>query len=196
MRIVGGQLKGLRFAGPLTDATRPTPERAREGIASALEARGAFEGALVLDLFAGTGAFSFEAISRGAQRALLIDKNIKVLKSAVDSARSLKIRDRVTVLSLDLFQDPTDTATRIALIDGKPFSLLFADAPYRDGDKLTPLLNELATLGRLGPDCLLVIEHAAGHPPDRIELLGTVDSYRYGDTAMTLLRLSSSSKGQ
>ncbi len=190
MRIIGGRLRGLRFAGPLTDATRPTPERAREGIASALEVRGAFEGARVLDLFAGTGALSFEALSRGAQRALLVEKDVKVLKSAVRSARTLKIQDRVTTLSLDLFQNPAYIAARIALIDGNPFSLVFADPPYCDGDRLTPLLKELATLGRLGSGCFLAIEHATGHPPQEIEMLGSVDSYRYGDTAVALLRLS------
>jgi 16S rRNA (guanine966-N2)-methyltransferase len=190
MRIIGGRLRGLQFAGPLTDATRPTPERAREGIASALEARGAFKGALVLDLFAGTGALSFEALSRGAHRVLLVDKDIKVLKRAVNSARTLKIQDRVTPLSLDLLQNPLYTATRIASIEEKPFSLVFADPPYRDSDRLTPLLKELATLGHLSPGCLLVIEHATGHPPKTIEQLGRVDSYRYGDTAVALLSLS------
>lgn len=190
MRIVGGRLRGLRFAGPLTDATRPTPERAREGIASALEARGAFEGALVLDLFAGTGSLSFEALSRGAQHALLVDKDIKLLKRTISSARTLKLQDRVTPLPLDLFQNPTYIATRIEPKDGKTFSMVFADPPYRDSDRLTPLLKELDSLGRLNPDCILVIEHATGHPPQGVEQLGTVDSYRYGDTTITLLRLS------
>jgi len=192
MRIVGGRLRGLHFAGPLTDATRPTPERAREGIASALEARGAYEGAFVLDLFAGTGALSFEALSRGAQRALLVERNTRVLKRAVDSARTLRLQERVSALSLDLFQNPSDTAKQIAPIDGKPFSLVFADPPYSNGDKLTPLLKELVILGRLSSECILVIEHATGHSPPEIEQLGTVDSYRYGDTTIALVGTSSS----
>lgn len=195
MRIVGGRLKGLRFAGPLTEATRPTPERAREGIASALEARGAFEGALVLDLFAGTGALSFEALSRGAQRALLVERNAKTLKRAVDSARILRLQKRVTTLTLDLFQNPSDTARRIAPIDGKPFSLVFADPPYRNSEKLVPLLKELAILGRLSPGCLVAIEHATGHSLPEIEQLGSVDYYRYGDTAIALLLLSQTPNG-
>lgn len=190
MRIIGGRLRGLQFAGPLTDATRPTPERAREGIASALEARSAFNGALVLDLFAGTGALSFEALSRGAHRALLVDKDIKVLKRAVSSARTLKIQDRVAPLSLDLFQSPAYAATRITPIDGRPFSLVFADPPYRDGDRLTPLLKELAARGHLSSSCLLVIEHATGRPPKTIEQLGKINSYCYGDTAIALVRLA------
>ena len=65
MRIVGGRLSGRRFAAPGGRGTRPTPDRVREALASALESRGAFEDACVLDLFAGTGALSFEALSRG-----------------------------------------------------------------------------------------------------------------------------------
>jgi len=195
MRIIGGWLRGLRFAGPLTDATRPTPERAREGIASALEARSAIKGAFVLDLFAGTGALSFEALSRGAQCALLVEKNTKALKQAVSSARTLRIQNQVTTLSLDLFQNPTLTAKRIAPVDGRPFSLVFADPPYRDGDKLMPLLKEVAVLELLSPECLLVVEHAAGHPPSETNQFETIDSYRYGDTAIVLLCLTKSPNG-
>ena len=195
MRIIGGRLKGLRFAGPLTDATRPTPERAREGIASALEARSAISGAFVLDLFAGTGALSFEALSRGAQRALLVEKNTKALKPAVSSARTLRIQNQVTTLSLDLLHNPTLTAKRIAPLEGRPVSVVFADPPYREGDKLMPLLKEVASLELLSPDCLLVVEHAAGRPLPEIEQLEKVDSYRYGDTELALLCLTKVPKG-
>ena len=75
MRIVGGSLGGRRFSGPPGDATRPTSERVREAIASALDARGWIEGAVVLDLFAGTGALAFEALSRGADRAFLVERS-------------------------------------------------------------------------------------------------------------------------
>jgi 16S rRNA (guanine966-N2)-methyltransferase len=191
MRIIGGQLGGLRFKGPLNDSTRPTPERAREGMASALEARGAFEGALVLDLFAGTGALSFEALSRGAARAVLVERDNRIHQSITEAARSLKIQDRVAVLCLDLFQNPAYTASRIALINGKPFDLVFADPPYSDGDRLTPLLKELASQRRLRNGCFIAIEHASGRPPEGIEQLGTVDSYRYGDTTIAILQISS-----
>jgi 16S rRNA (guanine966-N2)-methyltransferase len=190
MRIIGGQLGGRKFKGPLSDLTRPTPERAREGIASALEARGAFEDALVLDLFAGTGALSFEALSRGAARALLVERDNRILRSITETARSLRIEDKIAVLCLDLFQNPTYTANRIALINGKPFDLVFADPPYSDADKLTPLLKELASQGRLKHGCFIMIEHATGRPPKGIDQLGTVDSYRYGDTTIAILCFS------
>ena len=63
MRIVGGALSGRRFAGPPGEATRPTSERVREAIASAIESRGGFEDTQVLDLYAGSGAMAFEALS-------------------------------------------------------------------------------------------------------------------------------------
>ncbi|MBN1655918.1 MAG: RsmD family RNA methyltransferase [Deltaproteobacteria bacterium] len=190
MRIISGRLRGLRFSGPLSSSTRPTPERVREGLASALETRGAFRGALVLDLFAGTGALSFEALSRGAERAMLIERNNRALKAIIDSANRLRIRDQIQVLSLDLLQNPVYTASRIAPINGKPFSLVFADPPYCDGDRLTPLLKELASQGHLSRGCFIAIEHATESPPQGIDELGRIDFYRYGDTAIALVHFA------
>ena len=190
MRIISGRLRGHRFKGPLGNSTRPTPERAREGLASALEVRDAISGASVLDLFAGTGALSFEALSRGAERALLVEKDEQAISAIIDSANALKLLNKVQTLSLDLLRNPSYTATRIASINGKPFSLVFADPPYSDSDSLTPLLKELAAQGRLSKGCYVVIEHATGYIPQGINQLGSVASYRYGDTAIAIVRFS------
>ena len=72
MRIVGGELSGRRFGANVTDVTRPTSERVREALSSALQARGLFDNARVLDLYAGTGALGFEALSRGAREACFV----------------------------------------------------------------------------------------------------------------------------
>ena len=79
MRIVGGRLSGRRFGATKGRGTRPTSDRVREALASALDARAAFDQASVLDLFAGTGALSFEALSRGAAEAVLVDRDPEAL---------------------------------------------------------------------------------------------------------------------
>ncbi len=98
MRIVGGQLSGRRFASPKSKSTRATSERVREGIASALQSRNAFAAAHCLDLYAGTGAYAFEAISRGAATAVSIDRQADCVAAIAKSAAELGIADQITVL--------------------------------------------------------------------------------------------------
>ena len=86
MRIVGGRLSGRRFGAPGGRGTRPTSDRAREALGSALESRGAFDDAHVLDLFAGTGALGFEALSRGASDAVMVDCDPRVVRQIKQSA--------------------------------------------------------------------------------------------------------------
>jgi len=177
VRIVGGSLGGRRFSGPPGDATRPTSERVREAIASALDARGWIEGAVVLDLFAGTGALAFEALSRGADRAFLVEKSRSVARAIDKSARELGLEARAKVIQADL--------TKAGWMDGvEPASLVFLDPPYAEIARVEPLLSALAAAGKLQPDAVVVVEHARREPPTLPPGFGEVRSYRYGDTAV------------
>ncbi|MBP7683736.1 MAG: RsmD family RNA methyltransferase, partial [Deltaproteobacteria bacterium] len=98
MRIVGGTLGGRRFDGPPSDLTRPTSERVREALASALDARDAIRDVRVLDLFAGTGALAFEALSRGATDACLVERDPRVVKAAQQSIAALGLGERCVVV--------------------------------------------------------------------------------------------------
>ena len=129
MRIVGGSLGGRRFSGPPGDGTRPTSERAREAIASALDARGWLEDAVVLDLFAGTGALAFEALSRGAARAFLVEKSRVVARAIEKSARELGLSDRATVIQADLLAGRGQSRWLASI---EPASLVFFDPPYAE----------------------------------------------------------------
>jgi 16S rRNA (guanine966-N2)-methyltransferase len=186
MRIVGGTLSGRRFAGPKTGGVRPTAERVREAVASALEARDAIDGARVLDLFAGTGALAFEALSRGAREAVLVDRDRRVLRALTDSAGELGLRDRVRVQSADLLGQPTRVA---ALLHGAgPFTLVFADPPYAEVGKVPALMDALVTGGVLAPGALVVLERPSrGARPTWG--LASVAHYRYGDTAVDVGRV-------
>ncbi|MBO6934526.1 MAG: 16S rRNA (guanine(966)-N(2))-methyltransferase RsmD [Deltaproteobacteria bacterium] len=180
MRIVGGALRGRRFPAPKGQGTRPTSERVREALASALEARGAIAGARVLDLFAGSGALAFEALSRGAEHAVLVESDRKVQRGLKTSAEALGLSERITLRRDDLFS--AKAAQAIGRIG--PFDLVFADPPYARLADLGPLLEGLAPA--LAEGALLVVERASQdtlpeHP------FHAVTSYRYGDTAVDLL---------
>jgi 16S rRNA (guanine966-N2)-methyltransferase len=181
VRIVGGKLGGRRIAGPRGKGTRPTSERVREGIASALESRGWIEGATVLDLFAGTGLLAFEAVSRGAARAVCIDKDPAVASAIRAAAEQLGTADAVSALALDL--------ARAGWIDRLPqlcFDLVFLDPPYDRVEVVAEILTALREGGRLGPNAAIVVEHARRAPPSLPSGFGQVATYRYGDTAVLL----------
>jgi len=184
MRIVGGRLSGRRFeSSPRSDA-RPTSDRVREALGSALEARDAFDGARVLDLFAGTGALSFEALSRGARGALLVDRDARALHTIVRNARSLEIDAQVRTLKLDLIKSPFAAAARIPKVEGR-FSLVFADAPYASVESVGPLLAALAEAKAFAPGAWIVVEHPAAHRWQWSKGLASDADYRYGHTRIS-----------
>jgi len=128
MRIVGGKYRGKKLIGPENMAVRPTSDRAREAIFNILySAIGGVQDKKVLDVFAGTGALGFEALSRGAQSVCFIDKETKsVLKNmALFDAD----KDKIKVIRSDV---------NGLKIRADAFDLIFSDAPYDKG------LNEKA----------------------------------------------------
>lgn len=183
MRIVGGRLGGRRIAAPRGQSTRPTSERVREGIASALEARGWIEGAVVLDLFAGTGALSFEALSRGAARSVMVEKDAALARTIEKGARELGVGDAVSVVALDLERAPR---TWMARLPDAVFDLVFLDPPYARIAVVTTLLAALRESGKLSPSAAVVVEHARRAPPTLPDTFSEIATYRYGDTAVLL----------
>jgi len=194
MRIIGGALGGRLFRGPPPSATRPTADRVREAIASALMARSAIEGARVLDLYAGTGAFAFEALSRGAERAVCVEREKRVAAAIETSATELGLRARVEVIVgmlgvLPRGSSPLEQRLRRAA-GSDPFDLVFADPPYADIDDVPPLLQRLLALGVIARGALIVLEHATKQPPKSATFLATEAAYRYGDTAVLFARVT------
>ena len=185
MRIVGGRLSGRRFAAPTGRNTRPTSDRVREALGSALHARNAFADAQVLDLFAGTGALSFEALSRGAEHAVLVDQDIRALRQINQSAKELGLTGNLLTVRLDLLSDPSGVVRKLPVAESS-FTLLFADAPYSETDSVSALLDALAASGRLAPGALLVVEHSATHDWRWPKGLAPEADYRYGQTGISL----------
>jgi 16S rRNA (guanine966-N2)-methyltransferase len=185
MRIVGGRLSGRQFGAPSGKGTRPTSDRVREALASALESRNAFDGAHVLDLFAGTGALSFEALSRGAAEAVLVDDDARAIRQIKESARSLGLENRARTLRIDL-RGNAQSVIRKVPAPPEGFDLVFADAPYAEIESVTPLLEALLGAAKLAPRAWIVIEHPVSHRWVWPKGLASDADYRYGQTRISL----------
>ncbi len=184
MRIVGGKFKGRAINAPEGRETRPTSDRAREAVFNVLahaEWSPGLEGRRVLDLFAGSGALGFEAISRGAAFALFVE---------TDAAARGALRD--TIEALGLFgvtrihrRDATDLGVKPAGL-GDPFDLVFLDPPYHRGLGETALAR-LSAGGWITPDALIVFECAADETP-ATPGFEALDTRAYGAAKVLFLR--------
>lgn len=124
MRIIAGDWRGRKLAAPVGVQTRPTADRTRETLFSMLTSRiGSFDGLRVADLYAGSGALGFEALSRGASHATLVENDRAALAAIQANSKSLGTGDRLNVLAM--------SAARLPI--SEPFDLIFADPPYAHG---------------------------------------------------------------
>lgn len=160
-RIVAGAAGGRRLKVPPGDGTRPTSDRVREAVFSALEAAGALDGSRVLDLYAGSGALGLEAASRGASGVVLVE----VARGAVGT-----LRDNVRTLGLPGVRVVHDRAERFltspgAVVEGG-HDLVFVDPPYAlEDDAVAGVLAALDPL--LAPGATVVVERATRSPAPR-----------------------------
>ncbi|MCB9707610.1 MAG: 16S rRNA (guanine(966)-N(2))-methyltransferase RsmD [Myxococcales bacterium] len=185
MRIVGGSLRGRRIETPDSCQVRPTSDRVREGLSSALQARNLIAGTHVLDLFAGTGAFSFEMLSRGASHATLVDNDPRVIASIHQNALLLGLSTRITTERYDLAESLTPLFKRNRW-PSHGFDLAFLDPPYAKIGLVGPLLKELLTHACLSTTATLVVEHATPHPPNLPSSFTAVKTYHYGSTSVVI----------
>lgn len=182
--MIAGSARGRRLASPPGDEVRPTKDRVREAVFSALDARGAIVDASVLDLYAGTGALAIEALSRGAASAVLVER-----------ARDVAATER---LNLDTtgFQRVGRVEMRdaAAFVAGPPppeapFGIVFCDPPYDlDDAELARVLASLASDAWLAADGFVVVERshrAEVQPPPGLRVTW---QRRFGDTLVTFLQ--------
>jgi 16S rRNA (guanine(966)-N(2))-methyltransferase RsmD len=170
MRVIAGELGGQRLVAPRGWKVRPTSDRAREAIFSVLGGR--VEGATVLDLFCGTGALAIEALSRGAARATLVDRDTR---AALGNVENLGLAERVELVRADVSRW---LAGRLESDDAPRFDLVFVDAPYklasRVGQELDTHLSRLLNGGGRA-----IVESGARRPL-RIDSLPPLRQRRYG----------------
>lgn len=156
MRIISGEAGGRRISAPAGTNTRPTLDRVRENLFNMLQ--GKVEGRTVLDLFAGSGALSLEALSRGAKEAVLVDCDRRAVATEKQNIGTLGYGSRADVVCADWRQAVSGLARR-----GKRFDLVFLDPPYAMQD-LREVFDALVPL--LETDALIVLEHEAGKKPE------------------------------
>jgi 16S rRNA (guanine966-N2)-methyltransferase len=176
VRVIAGELKGQRLVAPRGWKVRPTSDRVREAIFSALGERVA--GARVLDLYCGTGALAIEALSRGAERAVLVDQDTR---PALGNVQRLGLADRTELVKTDVGRWLAQVSSPDAA--GK-FDLVFVDAPYKLADRVSHVLNRhlpevLAEGGRA------IVESGARRPL-RIDSLESLRQRRYGAADVTI----------
>lgn len=186
MRIVAGSAKGRVLAAPKSDdVIRPTADRVRETIFNVLGQR--CDGLTVLDLFAGTGALGLEAVSRGAIKAVLVDRDREALDLCRQNATTLQFTEQVEIL-------PASAIAAIAMLGkkGRVFELVFSDPPYA----LTAGLSVLEALGQarvVSDGGVAVIEHGREEQlPERVGDFTQIDERDFGTAIVTLFRHSPS----
>lgn len=175
MRVIAGELKGRRLVAPRGWKVRPTSDRVREAIFSAL---GDIAGAKVLDLYCGTGALAIEALSRGASSAVLVDRDTR---PALGNVEQLGLRDRVELVRADVSRW---LAGDSAAADNGAFDLVFIDAPYRLADRVGQQLN--THLPRLLSEAGRAIVESGARRPMRIDSLERLRQRRYGSTDVSI----------
>ena len=170
MRIIAGEARSRTIKAPEGRDTRPTLDRVRENVFNILQLR--VRGARTLDLFAGSGAMSLEAVSRGAAFAVLVDHDRAAIAAEKANVEALRFTDRTRIMPMDWKRAVAQLRT-----EGERFDLVFLDPPYAMHDMrevmeaLVPLLND---------EALVVLEHQAGVMPATAESYRMTDSRRYG----------------
>ncbi|WP_428688138.1 16S rRNA (guanine(966)-N(2))-methyltransferase RsmD [Roseibium sp.] len=185
MRIVAGRFKGAALAAPKSQSTRPTSDRLRETVFNIL-VHGLdvdLDGARVLDLFAGTGALGFEAISRGARHCTFIEEGAEARGVIRRNMETLGLNGAAKIFRRD--------ATRLGSAGTiEPFDLLFADPPYDKGFGEQALASA-AVGGWLKPDAICVLEERASAEIVVPAGFAEIDRRATGDSQVLFLRYGS-----
>lgn len=154
MRIIAGSLRGRSFSARALANVRPTTDRARETIFNIVQNHVTYDGARVLDLCAGSGALGFEALSRGADRCVFVEKHRKTADALAATAQEFGVQERTEIVRQDVLK-------ALPALEGRTFDLVFCDPPYA-----LRLLNSVFALlvrHRLAaPGALFVAEHDPG----------------------------------
>ncbi|MBI4704390.1 MAG: 16S rRNA (guanine(966)-N(2))-methyltransferase RsmD [Deltaproteobacteria bacterium] len=179
MRVIAGTFGGRRIRAPRGARTRPTSDRVREALFSAT---GPVAGLSVLDLYAGSGALAIEALSRGAARAVLVERSRAALAVLRANLSLLGLGHRAAVVAL-----PLERAGGAVRARG-PYDLVLVDPPYEAlaaGVVATVLGRLLPSPGVLVAGARLVLEHAARDEAPALAGMSRVRTRAYGDTALS-----------
>jgi 16S rRNA (guanine(966)-N(2))-methyltransferase RsmD len=178
MRVIGGNARGRRLKVPRGKSLRPTAARVKEALFNILPHD--LSGSKVLDLFAGTGNLTIEALSRGATEAILVDSSVESGKAIRENLHRLHLADRTKV-----WITPVARALRLLARRGETFDMIFLDPPYEH--KWIGATLKIIGDGRLLRETgVLVLEHSIREPVEpRYDSLALRDQRRYGSTLLS-----------
>lgn len=169
IRVIGGEFRRRLLKTPEGQGTRPMPDRLRESLFNILAPR--IEGAVVVDAYAGSGAVGIEALSRGASRAIFIEKNRLAARVIHDNLKALGIESRGVVIQ----------AAVAAQIEKLRCDILFFDPPYPLTDEYDRVLSKLDP-----PPALVIAQHSIRQPmPDSYPTMRRVRQVRQGDNVLS-----------
>ena len=175
MRVIAGDLKGRRLEAVPGKQTRPTSDKIKEAIFQMMGPF--FNGGRCLDLFAGSGSLGIEAISRGMDDAVFIDKQSKAIHTIYKNIKAMKIEEQAEVARMDAFR-----ALRVTQKNKAQFDLIMIDPPYDKVD-YTKLLNEIIERKLLNDGGMIYCEHGTIETlPTNIEGLRVIKQINYGQT--------------
>ena len=183
MRVITGSARGRRLKELAGQETRPTTDRVKEGLFSALQFD--IEGRRVLDLFAGTGQLGIECLSRGAESAVFVDQRQDAVRLIRENLQITALADRARVVCAD--------ALEFLSRSGGPFDLIFLDPPYGTGLLEAALERCAGGLDILAPHGIIAAEHPADRSPPPVG--GNCRphrTYRYGKIGVTIFRRETS----
>ena len=189
MRIVAGEFRGRAIDAPAGEGTRPTIDRVREALMSSLNSmRDGFEGAIVLDAFAGSGALGLEALSRGAQCAVFFERDRKAQAVIAGNIQKCKLDATRALL------ERRDVMKSRAHCTAGAFDLVFLDPPYAyDANEVCAMVARFVHTGDVAADAIVVYEHALvddAAVKEAAEANGFVlaSFKKYGKTGVSILR--------
>jgi len=182
MRVIAGDYKGRRLKAVPGLNTRPTTDKVKESMFNIIGQL--FAGGTALDLFAGTGGLGIEALSRGIDRAVFIDKDFKAIQTIKENVRELGLSDRAEVYKNDARRALEQLAER-----GVLFELVFLDPPYQKTLFYEELILQMQELGLLLDGAVIVAEHSADvELPDRYDAAVRWRQATYGEISISFYR--------
>ncbi len=182
MRVIAGKYKGKTLFSPEGNTTRPTTDKIKETVFNILFSKTEMTGAVILDLFAGSGALGIEALSRGAKRAIFIEKDRYAYRLVRENLRHVGINGEAEVYC-------TDFTVALKKLSGKKFDIIFCDPPYAAGYE-QQILQLIQKYDILSEDGIIFIEHSSENklqnPPNGF----IIDTRECGNTAISFLQRS------
>ena len=181
MRIIGGDLRGKKLHSVRGVTTRPTADRLREAIFNILSLK--VRGSIVLDLFAGTGALGIEALSRGAEAVVFVDRYKGALSIIEKNISSCNFNNRSKIIRWNII-DNLNCIKSVA----PSFNLVFMDPPYNK-NIIYPVLSNLHASKSVQKNAIVIIEHSPSEPiKEDIAAFEITDQRKYGQTLVSFLK--------